>query len=46
MGAEFWNFVGDGPTTYGDLLALYREVGVQYEDALDALREELAGRDV
>src|SRR3954468_24248387 len=46
MGAEFWNFVGDHPATYEALLTLYREVGAEHEDALDALREELAGRDV
>ncbi len=46
MGAGFWNFVGDAPSTYADLLRLYREVGADYESALDALREELAGRDL
>jgi hypothetical protein len=45
MGAAFWNFVGDDGATYENLLALYREVGRNYEAALDRLRAELASRD-
>jgi hypothetical protein len=46
LGADFWNFVGDDATTFDDLLALYREIGTEFSEQLDALRAELAGRDV
>ncbi len=46
FGAEFWNFIGADDGTYNVLLDLYREVGVEYAEQLDALREALAGRAV
>lgn len=45
LGSNFWDFVG-GAGTYGQLLSLYRAVGVEYMPRLDALRAELAGRPV
>lgn len=46
LGAEFWNFVGDDDGTYYLLLDLYRQVGMEYTEQLDNLREALAGRPV
>lgn len=46
LGDEFWDFVGDAPGTYGALLDLYREVGVEYTARLDDLRQAFAGRPV
>jgi hypothetical protein len=46
MGAAFWNFVGDDPGTYDVMVELYREVGVDYTQALDDLRAVIAARAV
>lgn len=46
LGAEFWNFVGDDDGMYDLLLDLYRQVGMEYTEQLDNLREALAGRPV
>lgn len=46
LGAPFWNFVGDDAGTYDLLLELYREVGAEYTQRLNELREALAGRPV
>jgi type II restriction endonuclease TdeIII len=46
LGSEFWNFLGDDGHTYELLLDLYREVGSEYTQRLDDLREALAGRPV
>jgi HPt (histidine-containing phosphotransfer) domain-containing protein len=46
LGADFWNFVGHDDGTYDLLLGLYRDVGAQYAQQLDDLREALAGRTV
>jgi len=46
LGPEFWNFVGDDDGTYDLLLDLYRQVGEEYTEQLDELREGLAGRPV
>lgn len=46
LGAGFWDFVGDSPGTYDELLTLYRAVGSDYTTRLDDLREALAGRPV
>lgn len=46
LGPEFWNFVGDADGTFDLLLDLYRNVGEEYTEPLDALREALAGRAV
>jgi hypothetical protein len=46
FGPKFWNFVGDDEGTYELLLSLYREVGEEYTEQLDDLREALAGRPV
>lgn len=45
LGPELWNFLGNDPATYEQLLDLYREVGADYIQALDSLREALAGRE-
>lgn len=42
IGADFWNFVGNHDGTYGQLLALYRQVGAEYEQQLDDLRSAFA----
>jgi hypothetical protein len=46
LGSEFWNFLGDDLQTSDLLLGLYREVGGEYAEPLDNLREALAGRPV
>jgi hypothetical protein len=46
LGPEFWDFIGDDDTTYELLLELYRQVGLEYADHLDDLRQALAGRPV
>jgi hypothetical protein len=46
LGGAFWNFIGDDPATYEDLLDLYRSVGRDFGDQLDDLRAALAGRAV
>jgi hypothetical protein len=46
LGAEFWNFVGDDDGANDLLLGLYRQVGEEYTEQLDDLREVLAGRPV
>jgi hypothetical protein len=42
MGAEFWDFVGGNEGIYGELLALYRSVGLEYAARLEALRAAVA----
>jgi Type II restriction endonuclease, TdeIII len=46
FGPEFWNFIGADSGTYELLLDLYRQVGGEYAEQLDDLREALAGRAV
>jgi hypothetical protein len=46
LGEEFWDFVGGAAGSYEMLLDLYREVGVEYANRLDGLRQSLAGRPV
>ena len=46
LGSEFWDFVGDDAGTFGLLLDLYRQVGLEYTLELDELRAALAGRAV
>ena len=46
LGSDFWNFIGDDGGTYELLLDLYREVGLEYGQRLDDLRQALAGRAV
>ncbi len=46
LGSDFWNFVGGDEGTFDALLDLYRKVGEEYAEQLDALREALAGRPV
>lgn len=46
LGADFWNFVGGDSGTYDHLVNLYRQVGSEYTQKLDDLREALAGRPV
>jgi len=46
LGPAFWNFIGADAGTYERLLDLYRGVGGEYGEQLDALRAALAGRDV
>ncbi len=46
LGLDFWNFVGDDSGTYGLLLELCRQVGTEYTQQLDDLRQTLAGRAV
>jgi hypothetical protein len=46
LGSAFWNFIGNGPASYEDLLELYRGVGREFGDQLDELRAVLAGRAV
>jgi Type II restriction endonuclease, TdeIII len=44
LGPELWNFLGDDLGTYDLILELYRQVGLEFTDPLDELRETLAGR--
>jgi hypothetical protein len=46
LGPDFWNFLGDDPGTYDLLVDLYRQVGAEYANQLDDLRQALAGRAV
>jgi Type II restriction endonuclease, TdeIII len=46
VGPDFWNFIGDDEGTFDLLLGLYRQVGLEYVEPLDDLREALAGRAV
>jgi len=46
LGSDFWNFVGGDEGAFDALLDLYRKVGEEYAEQLDALRESLAGRPV
>lgn len=42
LGPAFWNFVGDDDETHEALLGSYREVGGEYEQRLDDLRDAVA----
>ena len=44
-GAAAWNCVG-GEGTFDPVLGLYRDVGMEYTNRLDDLRQALAGRPV
>jgi len=46
FGTDFWNFIGDDGAMYELLLDLYRQVGREYTDRLDDLRQALAGRPI
>ena len=41
LGEQFWNFVGGDPQTHERLLAVYREVGTEFADQLQQLREDV-----
>lgn len=41
IGSRFWNFVGQSDDTYEELLDVYREVGVEFQERLSEIRHRL-----